>query len=178
MEFSIERSLELLERTPDVLRIMLNGLSDEWVRKNEGNETWDAYEVLGHLIEGEQVLWVPRAKVLLSDNPEKSFAPFDRFAHLKNDPNTAVDQLLTVFASLRKKNIEWLRGLGLNDEQLSSGGMHPDLGPIKLSQLLATWTVHDLDHISQIARVMAYQYRDAVGPWREYLRIIRKETIN
>ena len=174
MAFSLKRSVEILERTPDVLYTMVYGISDDWTQHNEGGETWSVFDVVGHLIHGEKPDWVTRAEIILSENPDKKFAPFDRLAQFEESKGKTLAQLLEEFKLLRKKNIERLLSKNLTEKDFDKTGIHPSFGEVKLSQLLSTWVAHDLDHISQVARVMAKQYREDVGPWIEYLKILKQ----
>lgn len=174
MDFSLPKSLELLERTPEVLSYLLRGLSDEWTSANEGENTWSAYDVVGHLIHGDQTDWLIRAELILSDHPDKRFAPFDRFAQFEASAGKSLNQLLDEFKAVRAANVATLRGLNLSSQDLTKTGLHPTFGMVTLAQLLATWVVHDLDHLSQISRVMAKQYKAQVGPWIEFLKILRQ----
>ena len=174
MAFSLKRSVEILERTPDVLYTMVYGISDYWTQHNEGGETWSVFDVVGHLIHGEKADWVTRAEIILSENPDKKFAPFDRLAQFEESKGKTLAQLLEEFKLLRKKNIERLLSKNLTKKDFDKTGIHPSFGEVKLSQLLSTWVAHDLDHISQVARVMAKQYREDVGPWIEYLKILKQ----
>jgi hypothetical protein len=174
MHFDLNKSLEILERTPLVLEAMLSGLSEEWIRSNEGPETWSPYDVIGHLIYGEKTDWIPRMEIILSQKADRSFQPFDRFAQLAENTNKTLTQLLEDFKTLRKQNIEQLRSKNLTQDDFALTGKHPAFGEVTLAQLLSTWAVHDLNHISQISRVMAKQYKDEVGPWFEYLGILKK----
>lgn len=173
MGFDLDHSIEILERTPQVLKIMLTGLSDEWTHANEGAETWSAYDIVGHLIHGELTDWIPRAEVILSESESKHFTPFDRFAQFEMSKSKSLTDLLAEFEALRKKNIQRLRSKNITMKNLGEKGIHPDFGEVALSQLLATWVVHDLNHIAQISRVIAKQYKNAVGPWIAYLRILQ-----
>ena len=172
MSFSIEKSIEILERTPEVLETMLQNVSAEWTENNEGGETWSVFDVLGHLVHGEKTDWIPRMEIILSDAPDKTFKPFDRFAQFEESKGKTLGQLLAEFKELREKNIGVLRAKNLSGKNLEEKGVHPAFGEVTLAQLLATWTVHDLDHIAQTSRVMAKQYKEEVGPWIEYLRIL------
>lgn len=172
MKFNLNKSIEILQRTPDVLITMLQSIDTEWTSNNEGKETWSVYDVIGHFIHGEKTDWIPRMEIILSNNPDKTFIPFDRFAQFENNKGKTLKQLLDEFQKLRKSNIEKLISTNLTDEDLQKTGMHPDFGSVTLSQLLATWVVHDLNHIAQISRVMAKQYTTEVGPWSTYLRIL------
>ena len=173
MNFSIVRSIEILERTPDVLIAMLQNVSADWTSSDEGIETWSAYDIVGHLIHGEKADWIPRMEIILSGRLDKTFEPFDRFAQFHESKGKSLTQLLDEFKRLRQKNIEHLRSKKLTDENIEEKGIHPTFGEVTLSQLLSTWTVHDLNHIAQISRVMAKQYKAEVGPWVEYLRILQ-----
>jgi hypothetical protein len=172
MSFTIEKSIEILERTPAVLEAMLGGVSADWTEINEGGETWTVFDVLGHLVHGEKTDWVPRAEIILSDSKDKTFKPFDRFAQFEESRGKTLAELLTEFKELRRKNVEVLRLKKLTGVNLEQTGVHPAFGEVTLAQLLATWTVHDLDHVAQVSRVMAKQYKEAVGPWAEYLKIL------
>jgi uncharacterized damage-inducible protein DinB len=174
MIFSIEKSIEILERTPAVLETMLRNVSAEWSENNEGGETWSPFDVLGHLVHGEKTDWIARMEIILSDAEDKTFKPFDRFAQFEESKGKTLEGLLDEFKSLRQKNIEYLRSKNLGAENLEEKGVHPDFGEVRLSQLLATWVVHDLDHIAQIARVMAKQYKETVGPWIKYLKVLNQ----
>ena len=174
MEFNLKNSIELLERTPAVLKAMLGGLSDEWVLSNEGDNTWSSYDVIGHLIHGEKTDWMQRVQVIIYGTGEKKFTPFDRFAQFENSKGKTLEQLLHEFEQLRAESLRMLREANLQESQFEMQGIHPAFGAVKLSQLLATWTVHDLTHIAQIIRVMAFQYKDAVGPWVQYLGVLNR----
>jgi uncharacterized damage-inducible protein DinB len=173
MNFELEKSLEILERTPDVITDMLRGLSTDWTSANEGEGTWSAYDVVGHLVHGEKTDWVPRTEVILSAQSERRFEPFNRFAQFEESRGKSLHDLLTEFKQLRQKNLAHLRSKGITNKDLQKTGTHPDFGDVTLSQLLSTWVVHDLNHIAQISRVMAKHYKDDVGPWIEYLRILK-----
>jgi hypothetical protein len=174
MDFSINKSIEILERTPDVLRLWLTGLSAEWIAANEGEDTWSPYDIIGHFIHGEKTDWIVRAQLILSHHVDKTFVPFDRFAQFENSKGKSIDDLLNEFKMLRSRNIVVLKSLHIDENKQNEKGIHPDFGEVSLEQLLSAWVVHDLNHISQIARVMAKQYTVEVGPWIEYLRILRQ----
>ncbi|MBV6639620.1 MAG: DinB family protein [Cyclobacteriaceae bacterium] len=174
MHFSFNQSLEILERTPSVLVSYLSGLSDEWLKQNEGENTWSPYDILGHLIVGEKTDWMVRARIILGSAEDKRFKAFDRFAQLRNDQNRTISDMLKEFSELRSDNLEELKAFDISEEQLKLTGIHPEFGEVTMSQLLSTWTVHDLNHISHISRVMARQYKEAVGPWINYLGILKK----
>lgn len=173
MNFELEKSIEMLERTPDVLIDMLGGLSEDWTSATEGEQTWSAYDVVGHLVHGEKTDWIPRTEVILSGEPERRFEPFNRFAQFEESHGKSLQDLLTEFKQLRQKNLAHLRSKRITSKDLRETGTHPAFGEVTLSQLLATWVVHDLNHIAQISRVMAKHYKDDVGPWIEYLRILK-----
>jgi len=173
MNFTLEKSMEILERTPDVLNRMLQNISAEWTSNNEGGQTWSVYDIIGHLIHGERTDWIPRAEIILSEKHDKNFEPFNRLAQFEESKEKSLTQLLDEFKTLREKNIEYLRSKKLTDKNLEEKGIHPTFGEVTLSQLLSTWVVHDLNHIAQISRVMAKQYKAEVGPWIEYLRILQ-----
>jgi uncharacterized damage-inducible protein DinB len=172
VEFDLEKSISILERTPRVLREMLSGLDSDWTDADEGPETWSPYAVIGHLIHGERTDWMARARIILEQGSDRRFTPYDRFAQLHESEGKTLDDLLGEFESLRSENLKTLRGWELTDATLSLEGEHPKFGAVTLRQLLSTWVTHDLAHTAQIARVMAKQYRDAIGPWREYMSIM------
>jgi len=174
MEFSIDKSLQILERTPTVLYHLLNGISTDWTQANEGDETWNAFDVIGHLIHGDKTDWLSRTEQILSDEPDKKFTSFDRFAQFENSKGKNLEQLLIEFSEIRIANIKRLRDLKITDKDLQKTGIHPTFGEVTLSQLLSTWVVHDLDHISQISRVMAKQYKEQTGPWIAFLKILKQ----
>ena len=173
MEFSITKSIEILNNTPKVLFALAGNVSEEWTSNNEGGETWSVYDVIGHLVHGEKTDWMTRLELILSQNVTKKFEVFDRFAQFENSKGKKFHQLLEEFRDIRIANIERLHQLNIRSEDLIKTGIHPAFGEVSLSQLLSTWAVHDLDHISQIARIMAKQYKNEVGPWIEYLKILR-----
>ena len=172
MDFNLKEATQVLERTPKVLESLLKGLSDNWLKRNEGENTWSPYEVLGHLIEGEKKDWIPRTRIILSHLEDRTFDTFDRYAHLEESSKT-IEELLQEFKTLRENNLSELKSFALNEQAFSKKGVHPDFGEVDLKQLLATWVVHDLGHISQINRVMAKQYVNVVGPWINYLGILK-----
>ncbi len=172
MKFDLSRSYEILERTPAVLRSLLEGLDDEWLMNNEGPETFSPFDVLGHLIHGEKTDWVVRAGIILASGLGKPFEPWDRFAQFEASKGKTLQQLLSEFAELRRENLSWLRSRRLSEEDLDKQGIHPSLGEVSLRNLLATWVVHDLTHIAQVTRVMAKQYKGEIGPWTEFFRIL------
>jgi hypothetical protein len=172
MEFDLKKSVEILSRTPYVLETLLQGLSKEWTHNNEGENTWSPFDIVGHLIHGEKTDWMIRAEIILSKGTTQKFDSFDRFAQFEESKGKTVTQLLEEFKDVRKKNLAILESKKLTPADLQKKGMHPALGEATLEQLLATWAAHDLGHLGQIARVMAKQYKTAVGPWRQYLPIL------
>jgi hypothetical protein len=175
MAFRLEEAVQVLERTPGVLRAMLGGLTEAWMMNNYGPETWGPFDVVGHLIHGEKTDWIPRARIILERGPSRAFEPFDRYAQYEASRGKTIDQLLDEFESLRRQSLEALRGMKLTDAQLDLPGTHPALGAVTLRNLLATWVCHDLNHIHQIAKSMAFQYRNEVGAWREYITILPRQ---
>lgn len=174
MKFELNKSLEILERTPLILEAYLVGLSEEWLKSNEGEGSWSPYEIVGHLIFGEMTDWLVRIKIILNSSENKLFEPFDRFAQLKENQSIPISQLLRTFSQLRSENIAELKSLNIRKDDLKLKGIHPEFGQVTLEQLIATWTVHDLGHIGQISRVMAKQYKNEVGPWINYLGVLTK----
>ncbi len=172
MEFQLEHAMAILSRTPATLNALLAGAPAAWVTGNEGPDTWSPYDVLGHLIHGEETDWIPRARIILEHGEAKAFEPFDRFAQVGKSKGKTVEALLDEFAALRTKNLETLSQLGVTPEKLALRGTHPELGTVTLGELLATWVAHDLSHVAQALRVMSKQYTEAVGPWRQYLPIL------
>ena len=172
MDFDLARSIAVLERTPPTLRAMLRGLDPAWVDATEGPETWSPYVIVGHLIHGERTDWIPRARLILARGANRRFTPYDRFAQFHESHGKSLTDLLDEFARLRMENLTTLTEWRLTDAELALEGEHPEFGPVTLRQLLATWVAHDLGHVAQTARVMAKQYREAVGPWREYLPVL------
>jgi len=168
MQFSIETALPILERTPAVLNELLCGLGDEWTTPNEGPETWSPFDVIGHLIHGERTDWIPRARIILEHGAARPFDPFDRFAQFEQSRGKPMKTLLEELAELRDQNLMALQDMNLSPEDFEWPGTHPKLGSVNLGQLLAAWVVHDLGHIAQISRVMAKQYTDEVGVWKNY----------
>lgn len=174
MQFDLVAGLAVLERTPSTLRAMLAGLPAAWIHATEGPATWSPHIIVGHLIHGERTDWIPRAALILAHGPSRRFVPFDRFAQLTESPNERLEDLLDTFERLRASNLQKMHEWKITEPQLALTGEHPELGTVTLRELLATWVAHDLNHIAQISRVMATQYRAAVGPWRAYLGIMEK----
>jgi hypothetical protein len=172
-EHNLPGTISLLTRTPAALDALLRDLPDAWILRNEGEGTWSAFDVVGHLIQGERTDWMPRTKMILEFGEGRAFEPFDRWAQVRDSKGKSMGQLLDEFARLRGENLTELRALNLRREDLERRGRHPELGAVTLSQLLATWAAHDLTHLHQISRIMAHQYRQAVGPWSAYLGVMQ-----
>jgi uncharacterized damage-inducible protein DinB len=173
MEHNLDLTIALLARTPAALNALVRDLPDSWTMRNEGENTWSVFDIVGHLIHGELADWMPRAKRVLEFGETRAFEPFDRWAQARESQGKSLDQLLDEFARLRAANLAELRALNLQQEDFAKRGKHPALGVVTLSDLLATWAVHDLTHLHQISRVMAHQYRQAVGPWSKYLGVLQ-----
>ena len=172
MAHDLPQTMSLLARTPAVLDALLRDLPESWTQRNEGEGTWCPVDVVGHLIHAERTDWMPRARMVLQFGEGRAFEPFDRLGQERESRGKALGQLLDEFVRLRSQNLVELRAMNLRPEELSARGRHPDFGPVTLSALLATWAVHDLTHLHQVSRVMAHQYRDAVGPWSKYLGVL------
>ena len=175
MDFKLEHAIGILSRTPDTLNSLLRDLPESWLMQNEGPDSWSPYDIVGHLIHGEETDWIGRAKIILEHGEERPFDPFDRVAMFERSKGKTIAELLDTFARLRRENLRELQMLNLTPELLEKRGTHPELGTVTLKQLLATWVVHDLGHIRQIARVMAKQYKDEVGPWTAYLPVLTRD---
>jgi hypothetical protein len=173
MDFKLEEAIEVLKQTPGTLRSLLGDLSDAWIHKNEGPETWSPYDVVGHLISGEKTDWIARLNIILQDGESRTFAPFDRYAFIEESKGKTLDQLLDTFKDLRNKNLDILLNLKITPEQYRLKGTHPEFGTVTLAQLLSTWVAHDLGHIHQIIRTMAHQYSEASGPWKAYIPLLQ-----
>lgn len=172
MTHNLQETMALLARTPAALSALLRDLPEAWTLRNEGERSWSAFDIVGHLIHGERTDWMPRARMILQFRESKTFEPFDREAQKRESRGKSLENLLDEFARLRSDNLSELRTLNLRQEDLELRGRHPELGVVTLSELLATWAIHDLTHVHQISRVMAHQYRDAVGPWSKYLGVL------
>lgn len=171
-EFNLDETIALLSRTPAALDALLRGLPENWTHRNEGDGSWTVFDVVGHLIHGERTDWMPRARRILESGNTRSFDKFDRGGHEEEIRGKSLEQLLDEFAKERAENLAALRGLKLTRADLEKPGLHPELGAVTMSQLLATWAAHDLTHLHQISRIMAHQYRGAVGPWSAYLGVM------
>ena len=172
MELQLPHALEVLERTPATFRALLGGLPEAWTAPNEGPDTFSPFDNVGHLIHGERADWIARARIILAQGDDRRFAPYDRFAQFHESQGKSLGDLLDEYAALRAENLTTLQEWRLTDAQLALEGEHPAFGTVTLRQLLATWVAHDLGHVAQAARVMAKQYRSAVGPWRDYLPVM------
>jgi hypothetical protein len=173
MEHNLEHSISLLAHTPAALDSLLRDLPEAWTLQNEGVDTWSPFEIVGHLIHGDRTDWMARARIILQFGESRAFEPFDRWGQQREIQGKSLPQLLEEFARLRSENLRALRALDLRPADFARLGRHPALGAVTLSQLLATWVVHDLTHLHQISRVMAQQYRQAVGPWSAYLGVLQ-----
>jgi hypothetical protein len=173
MPHNLQHTISLLARTPATLDALLRDLPEEWTMRNEGGNTFNAFDVLGHLIHGERTDWMPRAKRILESGESRAFDRYDRRAQERESQGKSLPELLDEFARLRGENLADLRALNLTEQDLNRRGLHPELGTVTLSQLLATWAAHDLTHFHQISRIMAHQYREAVGPWTAYLGVMQ-----
>jgi uncharacterized damage-inducible protein DinB len=172
-KFQLEKAFEILQQTPSTLKSLLENLSDEWIYANDGENTWTPFDIVGHYIHAEETDWIPRAEIILAQGENPTFEPFDRFAHLELSKGKTLFELLDTFAERRKQSLQTLKSWNLTDEQLQLKGIHPELGEVNLEQLLSTWVVHDLTHIRQISIVLAKQFAENVGPWKEYLSILK-----
>ncbi len=173
MEQFLDQTLSLLSRTPAALNSLLRDLPEAWTFRNEGGDSWTAFDVVGHLIHADRTDWIPRTKRLLEFGVTKAFEPFDRLGQQRECVGKSLPELLDEFERLRAETLEELRGLNLTATDLRKRGLHPALGTVMLSELLATWAVHDLTHLHQVSRILAYQYREAVGPFRQYLGVLQ-----
>ena len=177
MDYQMDEAVVVLRRTPATLIALLRGLPEEWIGSTAGPDTWSAYDVVGHLLHGEEADWIARARIILEEGESHPFESFDRTAMFEKYQGYSLDQLLDAFAERRAQNLATLNGWNVTPEQLSLKGTHPALGTVTLSQLLATWVAHDLNHLGQIVEVMARQYAEAVGPWRAYLAILTRPIL-
>jgi len=173
MEQDLELTLSLLARTPAALDALLRGLPESWTRRNEGDNTFSAFDVVGHLLHAERTNWLPRAKIVLQFGETRPFEPFERWGHVRESEGKTLAHLLDEFARSRAESLGELRSMNLRPEDFARRGQHPALGVATLSDLLAAWAVHDLTHLHQISRVLAHQYREAVGPWSRYLGVLQ-----
>lgn len=174
MTFDLAQAVAVLERTPRVLREFLAGLPVSWLQATEGPDTWSPSDVVAHLIGGEETDWMVRARIMLAQGPDRRFKRFDRVGAINRSKGRPLPELLETFTDLRRQNLAELATWQLTSEQLQLTGEHPEFGQVTLEQLLATWVVHDLGHLAQVARVMAKQYRADVGPWQAYLPVLTR----
>jgi hypothetical protein len=172
MTYKINQAIEILSQTPYAIEALLKGLSEEWISANEGPETWSPYDVVGHLIHGEETDWIPRLKIILDSGTDHRFRPFNRTAMIEKSRGKRLSQLLDEFKKRRSESLLELKAANLSEEDLMRTGIHPEFGEVTLRQHLACWVAHDLSHIAQIVRVMAKQYKDEVGPWKKYLPVL------
>lgn len=172
MVFNLTQSIDVLARTPKVLHHLLQEINEPMELGNEGLNTWSPFDIVGHLIHGEETDWIPRIEIILEQGDNLTFTPFDRFAQFKNSQGKTMSQLLSEFNTRRHSNLDYLKSKNLTRENLELPGIHPELGPVKLKEVIAAWVVHDLGHIAQISRVMAKQYKDEIGPWTKYMRVV------
>ena len=174
MNFNLNKSIELLDRTPDLYSTLFSNSSYNWDRIDEGKETWNGYKIIGHLIHGEKTDWIPRAEIILSNGNDKTFEPYDRFAQEKLYSSQTTQQLLDEFRILRTQNLEKLKSWNLTEYDLDKKGIHPDLGEVNLRELISTWTIHDLAHLNQLSRVIVKHYSEDVVPWKKYTRLLNE----
>ncbi|HEX5386422.1 MAG TPA: DinB family protein [Gemmatimonadales bacterium] len=177
MNFDLESSMDVLRRTPPALEQLLGGLAEPWIRGAEGPDTFSPFDVVGHLIDGEETDWIPRAQIILARGADPRFEPYDRFRHRTRNVGCSLSSLLAEFGRLRAANLALLRSWQLTAAELELPGNHPSLGRVTLRQLLAAWVVHDLGHLAQVARVMAKQYRQEVGPWVPFLPVLTDHEV-
>lgn len=173
MQFDLNKSITILQRTPAVLKQLLEGLDEDWIMSNEGPETWSPFDVVGHLLHGDVSEWIPRISKAHAKEGDKQFKPFDRTAMFEQSKGKSMTKLLNEFAAARERNMQQLAAFNITDADLDNTAIHPSFGTVTLRQLLSTWVAHDLSHIVQISRTMAKQYRDEVGPWKEYLSVMK-----
>lgn len=172
-KFQLEKAIEILEQTPNTIKSLLENLSDERIFARESENTWTPFDIVGHYIHAEETDWIPRAEIILAQGENRNFPPFDRFAHLELSKGKTLFELLETFAERRKQSLQTLKSWNLTEEKLQLKGIHPEFGEVNLEQLLSTWVVHDLTHIRQITIVLAKQFSENVGPWKEYLSILK-----
>jgi hypothetical protein len=177
MDYQMHEAVAILRRTPETLRALLAGLPDSWTRSTAGEGTWSPYDIVGHLLHGEETDWIPRARIILEHGDARPFDAFDRTGMFDKYAGYSLERRLDAFEQARKENLDALVGMAITDEMLILRGMHPALGSVTLGQLLATWVVHDLNHIGQIVEGMSHQYGEAVGPWKVYLGILNRPIL-
>ncbi len=173
MEHHLPHTISLLTSFPVALQALLRDLPEPWTFRNEGENTWSVFDIVGHLVHSERTNWMSRVRIVLQWGEAQTFESFDRQAHVGESQDQSLGQLLDKFASLRSENLDKLHALSLRPEDLERRGRHPALGVVTLSELLATWAAHDFTHLHQISRVMAHQYGEVVGPWSAYLGVLQ-----
>jgi hypothetical protein len=173
MKFELEKAIEILSQTPETVNTLLGDLSEDWTRSDGNTTNWSAFDIVGHYIHGEETDWVPRARIILAQGENLTFTPFDRMAQFERSKGKTLPELIEIFSQLRRENLDTLRSWNLTEELLKLKGIHPELGEVDLEQLLATWVVHDLNHVRQIVEVLARKYSGNVGVWKEYLSILK-----
>jgi len=173
MKFQIEKAVEILSQTPATVKSLLGNLSDDWTENAPDSESWSPFDIIGHLIHGEETDWIRRAEIILGQGENLTFEPFDRFAQFEKSKGKTLNALIETFAVLRTENLRILREMNLTEDKLKLKGIHPELGEVMLEQLLATWVVHDLSHIKQLVTVLAHKYAGNVGVWKQYLSILQ-----
>ena len=169
-DLRLSEAVPILERTPSVLRTQLTGLPNSWLDDDDGEGTWSPGQVVAHLVEAEHDLWIPRMRAILGG---EAFPPFDRAGSIRGWGKDSLDTLLDEFERRRNASLRDFKAVRLTDADLARSGKHPEFGTVTLAQLLSTWTAHDLIHLAQITRTMARRYRDAVGPWKAYIRTLQ-----
>jgi hypothetical protein len=174
MNFDLNKSIEILERTPEVYLALFNNSKYNLDKINEGADTWSGYNIIGHIIHGEKTDWIPRAEMILGDSKNKTFDPYDRFAQEKLYSSQTTEELLTEFKTLRNQNIEKLISWNLSEPDLDKKGIHPDLGIVTLRQLISTWTIHDIAHLNQVSRAIVKHFSEDVGPWKKYNKLLNE----
>lgn len=173
MEFDLNEVIHSLRKTPKVLRLVLQDLPEHLIYGNEGPDTWSPFDIVGHLIHGEKTDWMVRCRLILKPDGPHRFEPFDRFAQFEDSQGKRLDDLLDEFEQLRAQNLEDLKALSPSGDQLALSGVHPEFGIVTLKELLFTWVTHDYSHLTQVSRVLAKQYRNDVGPWKAYMRVLK-----
>lgn len=170
--FDLVKSMELLQRTPFAYKALFYGTKSGWEHVDEGDGTWSAFDIVGHLIHGEKTDWIPRAELILSQEEDKTFEPFDRFAQEEHSKGKTMDKLLDEFVVLRNANLDMLMSWELTQSDLALKGIHPELGEVTLKSLISTWTIHDSVHLNQLTRALIRYYKEDVGPWKAYTRLL------
>ncbi len=173
MQFSLPQAIQILSSTPATLRALLGHLDAAWTDGTYGKDTFSTFDIVGHLISGEESDWIPRVRHILAHGEQAPFTPYDRYAQFEASRGKSMGVLLDEFAARRSESLTALQAFQLSPADLARRGRHPALGSVTIAQLLSTWTVHDLNHLAQISRALAAQYEDQVGPWHAYLGIFR-----